>query len=270
MTLPPLDRAEINGSIATIDAVRTPALVNYGHFTSMQVQDGCVRGLDLHLQRLQRSTQELFGEALDIAQTRAWMRQIIDGDIRPMSLRVNVFSRSLNRDRPLEPARPDVLVTTSAARSLPRTPLRVGSVHYQREQPHLKHVGTFGLFQQKRLAQARGFDDALFVDACGAVAEGSIWNIGFLDDSGIVWPDAPALPGISMLLLQQGLRDSNVASVTRYVDIDEIDRFRGAFFTNSSCAVMPIACIDAIEFAIDADALALLEGCYALNPWQPL
>ncbi len=270
MTLTPLDRTEINGSMATVQALRTLVLVNYGNFTSMQVEAGCVRGLDLHLQRLARSTAELFGEALDIGQTRAWMRQIVDGDARALTLRVNVFSRALNRDRLLDPAPPDVLVATSAARQLPKTPLRVGSVDYQREQPHIKHVGTFGLFQQKRAAQARGFDDALFVDACGAVAEGSIWNVGFLDAAGVVWPDAPALGGVSMQLLQRGLRERGIGSVTRYIDIDEIGQFRGAFFTNSSCAVMPIACIDAIEFAVDAEALAMLEECFALNPAEPL
>ena len=128
MTLPPLDRAEINGSMATVDGLRTLALVNYGHFTSMQVEAGGVRGLDLHLQRLASSTLELFGTPLDIEQTQAWMRQIVDGDTRTLSLRVNVFSRALNRDRPLDPAPPDVLITTSAARRLAKTPLRVGSV----------------------------------------------------------------------------------------------------------------------------------------------
>lgn len=270
MTLPLLDRAEINGSMATVDALRTLALVNYGHFTSMQVEAGGVRGLDLHLQRLASSTLELFGTPLDIEQTQAWMRQIVDGDTRTLGLRVNVFSRAMNRDRPLDPAPPDVLITTSAARRLAKTALRVGSVDYQREQPHIKHVGTFGLFQQKRAAQARGFDDALFVDACGAVAEGSIWNVGFLDEAGVVWPAAPALPGVSMQLLQRGLAERGIASSTRYVDLDEIGQFRGAFFTNSSCAVMPIARIDAIEFVLDAKTLATLEACYALNPVQPL
>ena len=167
MSLPATDRTEINGVPATVESLRTLALVNYGHFTSMQVEDGRVRGLDLHLQRLARSTEELFGQALDIEQTQCWMRQAAGGDARKLTLRVNVFSRALNRDRLLEPVRPDVLVTTSAARNLAPTPLRVGSVDYQREQPHIKHVATFGLFQQRRAAQARGFDDALFVDASG-------------------------------------------------------------------------------------------------------
>jgi len=270
MTLPPLDRTQINGAPASVEALRPLALVNYGHFTSMQVEAGGVRGLDLHLQRLASSTLELFGTALDIGQTQAWMRQIVDGDTRALALRVNVYSRRLNRDRPLDPAPPDVLITTSAARQLSRAPLRVGSVDYQREQPHIKHVGTFGLFQQKRAAQAHGFDDALFVDARGAVAEGSIWNVGFLDEAGVVWPAAPALPGVSMQLLQRGLAERGVASSTRPVDITEIGQFRGAFFTNSGCAVMPIASIDATEFAVDAEALAMLEACYASNPVQLL
>lgn len=265
-----LQRAELNGSIATADALRMPALVNYGHFTSMQVRDRRVQGLDLHLQRLDSATRELFGHALEGARVREYLRQIVADDTRPLSLRVNVFSRGLDRDRPLDPALPDVLVTTSAARALPATPLRIGSVRYTRELPHIKHVGTFGLFHQKRLAQARGFDDALFVDAGGTVSEGSIWNIGFFDGTRVVWPDAPALRGISMQLLDAGLRDRGVPTLTRRVELAEVASFRAAFFTNSSCAVKPIAGIDAVEFETDADLIAMLEAAADAAHWQPL
>jgi branched-subunit amino acid aminotransferase/4-amino-4-deoxychorismate lyase len=270
MTSPPLPRTEFNGAIASADVLRVPALLNYGHFTTMQVHQGCVRGLDLHMDRLAQGTQELFGHPLDLEQTRTWMRQIVGDDERALSLRVTIFSRAFDRERPLEAAAPDVLITTSAARTRSAAPLRVGSVRYQRELAHLKHVGTFGLFHHKRLAQARGFDDALFVDPSGAISEGSVWNIGFLDDAGVVWSDAPALPGISMQLLQRGLRESGFATRTQRVELGRIAHFRSAFFTNSSCAVMPIACIDDVAFDVDARGFAALETCYMTNPPQPL
>jgi branched-subunit amino acid aminotransferase/4-amino-4-deoxychorismate lyase len=261
-------RSELNGGAVGIDDLRTLALFNYGHFTSMQVRDGCVRGLDLHLQRLDRSTGELFGCPLDIEATRRYMRQVVGNDPAPLSLRVNVFSRRLDRDRLMAPAAPDVLVTASAARVLAATPLRIRSVRYERESPHIKHVGTFGLFQQKRLAQAAGYDDALFVDANGAVSEGSIWNVGFFDGERIVWPDAPALDGISMQLLKTSLHERAVPTLTRRVELTEIASFRSAFFTNSSCVACPIACIDAVEFSPDANLLATLDACMQRTPWQ--
>jgi branched-subunit amino acid aminotransferase/4-amino-4-deoxychorismate lyase len=144
----------------------------------------------------------------------------------------------------------------------------VRSVRYEREAPHIKHVGTFGLFHQKRLAQAAGFDDALFVDASGAVAEGSVWNVGFFDGPTVVWPDAPALQGVSMQLLQEGLRRRGVPMQSRRIELDEIARFRGAFFTNTSCAAVPLACIDSTGLAIDPGLLALLVDCMSMRSWE--
>ncbi|HEU4663333.1 MAG TPA: aminotransferase class IV family protein [Dokdonella sp.] len=263
-------RTELNGRPVDVDGLRALALVNYGHFSSMQVQDGGVRGLDLHLERLSRATSELFANALDVDATRAWMRQAVGGASGPLSLRVTVFSRALDRDRLAEPAPPDVLVATGPARTLEPRPLRVRSVRYQRDAPHIKHVGTFGLFLQKRLAQAAGYDDALFVEAGGAVAEGSVWNVGFFDGERVVWPNAPALPGISMQLLQDGLRRRGVPTDVRRIDIDDVGAFRAAFFTNSSCAVMPIACIDDTPFAPDPRLHEQLQACMALHAWQPI
>lgn len=261
------NRIELNGEPAGLDDLRLLAVQNYGHFTSMQVRDGCAPGLDLHLQRLQQATQELFGHPLDLEATRGWMRRAVAG-ADELSLRVNVFSRRFDRDRPLTPAAPDVLVTTAPARASAGPPLRVASVRYQREAPHIKHVGTFGLFHQRRLAQSRGADDALFVTADGAVSEGSIWNVGFFDGERVVWPDAPMLRGVSMQLLQAGLRETGVPSLVRRVGLDEIANFRAAFFTNSGCAVQPIAAIDAVEFAAAPELAGALAAAVRTAPWQ--
>ncbi len=41
--------AELNGVPADLDQVQVLGLTNYGHFTSMRVDDQRVRGLSLHL-----------------------------------------------------------------------------------------------------------------------------------------------------------------------------------------------------------------------------
>jgi len=263
-------RVQLNGRPAGVDDLRALALVNYGHFSSMQVRDGAVRGLDLHLQRLQRATRELFASTLDAEATRGWMREALADVAGTASLRVTVFSRALDRDYLCEAVAPDVLVALAPARDIGSAPLRVRSVRYQRDAPHIKHVGTFGLFHQKRLAQAAGFDDALFVDAGGAVAEGSIWNVGFFDGAQVVWPDAPALQGISMQQLQEGMRRRGVPMQVRRVELAEVARFRSAFFTNTSRTAVPLSCIDACAFAVDPDLLSLLEDCMSVHPWEAI
>ena len=266
----PIDRCELNGAAASAEDLRALATTNYGHFTAMQVEEGGVRGLDLHLARLDDSTRELFGQPLDDAVVRRYMRSALSEIDGTASLRINVFSRKLHRDRMAEPAEPDVVVAVTAPRHIEATAVRLKSFRYERVLPHVKHVGTFGLFHHRRLAQLDGFDDALFVDASGAVSEASIWNIGFFDGRGIVWPDAPALRGISMQLLQKGLRERGVPSDSHRIAHADIGAFRSAFLTNCSRAVRPIAEIDGVRFAVDAELNAMLEACYASNAPQPI
>ena len=50
---------QLNGVLPTMDQVKALALTNYGHFTSMLAEDGRVRGLSLHLQRLARDCRTI-------------------------------------------------------------------------------------------------------------------------------------------------------------------------------------------------------------------
>ena len=260
----------LNGVAVDEAAWRNVALTNYGHFTSMLVRDGAVQGLDLHLQRLATATQELFGTSLHLSDTRAWMHDAIAAGRQWQSMRATVFSRAFNRERPADPCSADVLIATAAANQHAAPAISVATARYQRDAPRIKHVGTFGLFRQKSLAQRRGYDDVLFVDRDGAVSEGSIWNIGFYDSDGVVWPDAEMLDGVSQRLLQCGLAECGIRSARRRIDQSELADFRGAFFTNSRRAVVPIRRIDAIDYDCEPDDSAMLQRALDTQPWQRL
>jgi branched-subunit amino acid aminotransferase/4-amino-4-deoxychorismate lyase len=267
---PAAPRIELNGTPATAEDLRHLVQTNYGHFSAMQVRGGGVRGLDLHLARIEAATQELFGAAIDRERVRQCLRHASAGSSAALSLRVNVFSRALNRERPVDTVEPDILVTVMPASRAPAPQLRVKSFAFTRTLPHIKHVGTFPLFHYRRLAQQAGFDDAVFVDASGHVEEGSIWNIGFFDGSGIVWPDAPQLTGVSMQLLQAGLSRHGVSSSMQSVPLRDVGRFRSAFFTNSSTAVRMISRIDEVDFDVDPGLAARLLEYHDSNPLQPV
>ncbi len=266
MTLP---RIELNGAPASADDLRHLVQINYGHFTAMRVEDGGVRGLDLHLDRLDAATRELFGTSLERDIVRSYLRHAIAG-AGELSLRVNIFSRALDRDHLARAVAPDVLITANESRQASLAPLRLKSYAYVRDAATIKHVGTFPLFHHRRLAQQAGFDDALFADASGRVSEGSIWNVGFIDDSGVVWPEAPQLNGSSMQLLQAGLARAGVASATRPIQLHELGRYRAAFFSNASVPVRPIASVDEHRFEVDDAWLTALRRCYESNPIQPV
>jgi branched-subunit amino acid aminotransferase/4-amino-4-deoxychorismate lyase len=264
----PFDRIEINGAPARVEDLRLLVQTNYGHFSAMQVVDGCVRGLDLHLERIERATHELFGTMIERERVRSYLRHAVADSGEPLAVRVNVFARALNRNRPIDPVDADILITTARPSRAAPAPLRLKSFRYTRDLAQTKHVGTFPLFHYRRLAQQAGFDDALFVDAGGCISEGSIWNVGFFDGAGVVWPDAPQLTGVSMQLLQAGLARSGVKSTVGRIGIDDVAGFRAAFFSNSSTPVQAIACIDADGYAPDPGLMSMLSACYETNPLQ--
>jgi branched-subunit amino acid aminotransferase/4-amino-4-deoxychorismate lyase len=243
-----------------------PALVNYGHFTSLQVRGGAVQGLDLHLARLLQATRELFGSELDTAQVRGWMAQALQrAGLADASLRVTVFSRHFDFRDPLARVAVDVLVAVSAPVSL-SAPRRVRSVTWQRELPQIKHVGTFGLFAQRRAAMADGFDDALFVDTQGHVSEGTTWNVAVHDGHQLIWPRAAALRGTAEALLRAHW---NGPQVCRPLPAGALHGVQAAFACNAS----GLWALESIDGRALTGSLALAEQGRAVLaglPWQPL
>ena len=254
-------RIEVNGAPAARDDLRRVATINYGHFTAMQVRDGGVRGLGHHLARLDEGTRALFGRPLEPGRARDALRRALAG-VRDASVRVHVFSRALDRERLDRPVEPDLLVVVAPPAREAGTPLSVRCVRYARELPWIKHVATFGLFHQRRLAQQAGFDDALFETAEGAIAEGTTWNVGFADAGGIVWPEAPMLAGVVQRVVADGLAAAGIAQRSARVGRDTLARCRTAFALSSAFVVRPIAAIDGQRLD---DATGLVARLRALH-----
>lgn len=259
----------LNGQPASADDLRSLAVANYGHFTSMQVRKRAVRGLDLHLNRLREATRELFGVELDAAQALDAMRATLDAAGDDCSLRVTVFSRKFDYRKPNESVPVDVLTSTSPPASGTPVPIRVKSFEFVRPLPHIKHVGTFPLFHYRRQALAAGFDDALFVDGEGRVVEGSVWNAGFWDGQDMVWPQGPALRGTMERLLQLGLDELGIPQRTGPVRLDETAGFAGAFAVNAT-GIVPFASIDGRICPESTELPGLLQQALETRPWQPI
>jgi branched-subunit amino acid aminotransferase/4-amino-4-deoxychorismate lyase len=260
-------RIAVNGAPADVETLATVVATNYGAFTLAPVRAGAVQGLDLHLARLDRAARELFGRPLDLDAVRRWAAAAAEGG--DCTLRINVFSRALDRRRPGAPVDPDVLIIAGAAPAPVRAPLRVRSTVYGREAPHLKHVGTFPLFDRIRQVQSEGFDDTLFVDGEGAVAEGSVWNVVFAKGDVLIFTDGPQLDGVGQRLLQRGLDRSGVRWERRRVTLADLGTFQGAAFINAS-AIQPIGGIDSCSWPNASALTSRLQQCYDTNPWERL
>ncbi|MFG2263754.1 aminotransferase class IV family protein [Streptomyces sp. NPDC048720] len=257
--------AEFNGRPVTPDALLTLALTNYGHFTSMRVDDQRVRGLSLHLERLVRDCRIVLGADLDPETVRGYVRQAVGDQTGAHVVRVTVFDPGVDMAHPDKAQNPGVLVTFRPAADLPMPPLRVKSIRYERDVPAAKHAGLFGALHARRTALLDGYDDALFVGSDDLVSEGGTWNIGFIGDDGIVWPKADVLPGVTMALLQR-LGWHRTAPVT----VADARGMRAAFATNTSIGVRALSGIDDVPMATEHPLLTELRDAYLAIPGERL
>ncbi|TDD62370.1 aminodeoxychorismate lyase [Kribbella antibiotica] len=226
-----------------------PALLratSYGHFSSMQVRGGRVDGLDLHFERLDRSSREVFGQSLPADRIRRELRLAAIADC---SLRVNVFSGA---------GELDLLIRVSPPVEPATDPVGLRLVEHQRALPHLKHTGTFDLIYFG--------DDALFHTAAGEISEASIWNICFARGTTIVFPAAPVLNGIRQQVLQRGLS----AFTTQPVLVSELGGYDAAYLTNSIDPALPVASIGDSTFAPHPESAATIAAAYATQEAQPI
>jgi branched-subunit amino acid aminotransferase/4-amino-4-deoxychorismate lyase len=237
--------AELDGTPVTPEALQSLGLVNYGHFTSMRVDDHGIRGLSQHLDRLVHDCRIVFGSPLDRDRVRELIRNVIAEKPGSFIVRVTIFDPDLQLGHLGTKAKPRVLITTRPAASLPPLPMRVQSTVYRRELPEVKHIGLFGALWHRRQAELNGYDDALFMDASSFVTEGATWNIGFFDGDRVIWPSGEVLPGITMKLLKQ-VHDHTITAPVSYRDIPEM---RAAFAVNTSIEVRAISAIDNIELS---------------------
>lgn len=259
--------ATLDGRPVTTDDLMPLALTNLGHFTSMRVDaDGRVRGLALHMERLERDCATVWGAGLDTGRVRDQVRQALDGRSGPCVVRVTVYDPTVDMGHPADADQPRVLVTVRAAGAMSPPPLRAMTVRYERDLPEVKHTGLFGPLHARRTAQLSGFDDALFVGVDGRVSEGGTWNVGFIDGDGtVVWPAAPVLPGVTMALLRERV-GHQVAAVT----VGQAKEMRAAFATNTSIGVRALSAIDDTAMAIEHPVLSTLRETYLAIPGEEL
>ena len=259
----------IDGLPPTEADLRYLAIVNYGAYTSFRIEDAVVRGLDLHLARLDASAIELFGEAVGEDRLRALMRRAL-GDRSEAWLRVSLFSREILPRSPSARGRPSVMTVVSPSPPPLAGRMRLQARTYVRDDAHLKHTATFPLIRARRVAREAGFDDALFADADGLISEGSLWNIGFLSGDTVSWPEAPMLEGVAQALISRGLAAVGLTERHAPVRLTDLAAFDAAFLCNSATPACPIAAIGDHVFGAAPDRIDRLARAWSSNRPQPI
>ncbi|ASO20743.1 aminotransferase class IV family protein [Actinoalloteichus hoggarensis] len=255
---------------ATAAELTPLAFAGYAHFTAMQVRDGRVRGLDLHLERLRSASVELFGRALPDERVRTALRTAIAAGPADLSLTATVYSPAGEFVVAGEDVEPDLLVRTAVAAAGPAGPLTLAVVEHERDLPSIKHVGEVGKTYLLRQAAARGFDDAAFLDRRGRLSEGTIWNLAFWDGAEVIWPDAALLTGTTMGVVRRQLDRLGVGQRVQQITPADLPALAGAVVMNSWTPGVPVHRIGSTSLPAAPVFLDLLHRAWrAESPAAP-
>lgn len=255
---------ELNGHAPDTDEVHRLVTVNYGHFTAMQVRGGRVRGLALHMARLDDGNEEFYGRRMDVTdehRVRELIRHALAG-AADASVRVSMVPGTDS---------PDVLVAVSdPAPDEAGSPLRVVTSPYQRDWPEHKDVAGMAKLVELRRARLAGYDDALFTGPDDRVREGTTWNVAFSDGAEVIFPVAPMLKGVTMVLLQIAMSMTGVPWRLRPVERGELPDLLAAAALSSRHPAQTIGSIDGVKFT-DGDRLTgILSAAWDSVPYDEL
>lgn len=256
----------LNGQPATAGQLAPLSFAGFAHFTAMQIREGRVRGLDLHLQRLRTASMELFGHAMPDDRVREYLSAALDGGPRDVSLVATMYSRTgefTSRSSATEPA---VLIRTGPPSSGPAGPLALSIVEYERVLPSIKHVGEVAKTYYMRKAVEQGFDDAAFVDRHGSFSEASIWNLAFWDGECVVWPNAAMLTGITMSIIRRQLQRLGVPQRAQQIKLENLPELSTAVVMNSWTPGVPVSRMGVVNLSEAPTFLGILQQAYDAEP----
>lgn len=262
--------AYLNGRTATAEQLATLAFAGYAHFTAMQVRNHAVRGLDLHLKRLRNASDELFGDHLPDEQVGEFISLALKSAPQDVSLTCFISARPGEFMQARANVELDVLIKVTDPVTPPTGPLALDVVRHERHLPHVKHVGEVAKTQFLRQANAKGFDDAAFLDSHGRLSEATIWNLAFWDGTSVVWPEAEVLPGVTMQILSRQLTALGIDQTTRAVTRTELSEDLAAVVMNSWSPGIPVAHIYGQRMADDGEFVHFLHHAYAAESFHTL
>lgn len=261
--------ARRQGRAATADELAPLAFAGFAHFTAMQVRDGKIRGLDLHLERLRSASMTLYGRAQSDVEVRRGLRDALKNGPADLSLTATMYQPpgEFVRDADMEP---DMLVRAGPVSSGPNGPLTLATFEHERFLPDIKHVGEGAKTYFLRQAARLGFDDAAFVDRRGRISEASIWNLAFWDGGAVVWPDAQMLVGVTMQIVRRQLDRLGIRQRVQAIALADLPTMAGAVVMNSWTPGVAVTRIASVAFPQAPEFVALLHRAYeAETPTAP-
>lgn len=215
-----------------------PPVDRVGVFTTVGCDGGALYEWPRHRHRLIASLAELLPDrGIVLPHEHDLARLLKAAELRgPARLRVAAAERF---------GRP---VVEASASSIPRAPesgrqLRLGIHRWCGADPAHKVLARRLWQSAGEAARARGFDDALLVDARGRVCETSVGNVFAVRGDRVVTPPAPsrALPGIMREWLLEHLPELGLTPVVTEVQLGDLERADELWVTNAVIGIRAVA-----------------------------
>lgn len=216
------------------------------------------QGVDLHLARLRRDHLAIFAIPLSDARLAAALAPAgdhVEAVAADATLRIAIVP-----DACREVAR--IHVSLSPPRQVPALAVALASACHVRRDPARKHADIAGQRALLAAVRARGFDDALMLDAAGEVLEGTFWNLLVCREGRLLWPAGPSLRGVTQQLLQQALAQAGLAQRTVALTAEALVPSDVLYAMNAR-GVWSVAAIDGQGFRQDDQGLARLRQLLA-------
>jgi branched-subunit amino acid aminotransferase/4-amino-4-deoxychorismate lyase len=94
-------------------------------------------------------------------------------------------------------------------------------------------------------------------------------NVGFFDDTGVIWPDAPMLDGITKQLLKRYGPEHGMTTRDRPMRVSDVQAMVGAFIS-SARGMGRVTAIDNLAIDTPEDRVDALRDVYAAVPWDEI
>jgi branched-chain amino acid aminotransferase len=237
-------------------------LYGYGLFETMRAYNGHIFRLDSHLARLCRSVESI-GPTHSILTTDEGKQSLKAACTATLNAngfkdaRIRLTVSAGEGDMTPDPKAwhtPTVLVTARNLKPLPPekydTGLKaaVSSLRRNSQSPlsRLKSTCYMENILARTTARAAGYDEAVFLNEQGYLAEGSTTNIFLVSNGEIITPclESGVLPGITRETVLEITRTSNMKATERWVQLNELIEAQEAFLTNSILELVPLVSVE--------------------------
>ncbi len=221
-----------------------------GLFETIKIENSIPIELDLHLDRMYNSIEEL---NLNISEDKYDLKSKIlsyidENNIVYKALRVTVFDEGYNISTR------DIVYNkemyNKGLKLMLSTNKRGDSILYKH-----KTTNYFENIYIKRYALENGFDDAIFLDYENRILECSISNIFFIKNNQIYTPnkDLSILNGIMKKRIIRLCGELKINIVETDIKITDLKKFEFCFVSNSLMGIMKVEKINDIKFKQNND-----------------